>query len=92
MVDVVARPVGEHRVDEHRLDLGSQRVVERASRGVVGGCSSSKSQPIRPRSRFVAATYALINIDDAETGLLSPPRTTIPYSVSIPHTLGSAMT
>jgi hypothetical protein len=61
-------------------------------RASLAGCSSSKSQPIRPRSRFVAATYALINIDDAETGLLSPPRTTIPYSVSIPHTLGSAMT
>jgi hypothetical protein len=40
----------------------------------------------------VAATYALISIDDAETGLLSPPRTTMPYSVSIPQTLGSAMT
>jgi hypothetical protein len=34
----------------------------------------------------------LISIDEADTGLLSPPRTTMPYSVSIPQTLGSAMT
>jgi len=61
-------------------------------RASLAGCSSSKSQPTRPSLRFVvAATYALINNDDAETGLFSAPRTAMAYSVSMPHTLGNAM-
>ena len=35
---------------------------------------------------------ALINNDDADTGFDSPPRTMMPYSVSMPQTFGSAMT
>ena len=37
VVDVVAGAVGEHGVDEHRLDLGCDHVVEREAAGVVGG-------------------------------------------------------
>src|SRR3546814_1923606 len=60
------------------------------------GCSSSKSQPTRvlaaPRSlRASSCTYALISTDDAAIGFDSPPRTMIPYSVSIPRTFCRAI-
>ena len=48
VVDVVARAVREHRVDEMRLDLGRLRAVACESRARRGpGDSSSKSQPTR---------------------------------------------
>ena len=37
VVDVVAGAVGQHRVDEVRLDVGRQRVVEAEPAGVVAG-------------------------------------------------------
>src|SRR5207248_3098743 len=57
--------------------------------------SSSKSQPTRPSpplERASAETYALISSDDAVMGFDSPPpRSTMPYSVSMPQTLRRAM-
>src|SRR5262249_21917083 len=52
------------------------------------GLSSSKSQTVR-RSRV--AVYALMSTDEAATGVEAAPRTAMPYSVSIPHTLRIAM-
>ena len=37
VVDVVARTVGEHGVDEVGLDLGREQIVEREAAGVVAG-------------------------------------------------------
>jgi hypothetical protein len=48
------------------------------------GDSSSKSQPTL---RCSSATYELIRTDEAAMGFESgPPRTMIPYSVSMPQT------
>ena len=48
VVDVVARAVGEHRVDEMRLDLGRLRAVAgEPTRVAARVISSSKSQPTR---------------------------------------------
>src|SRR5262245_53684063 len=69
--------------------MDSSRLKPRAA---VPGCSSLKSQPVRGgRRSLIFAMNAVTNSHDAETGFESPPRTMIPYSVSIPHTFGSAI-
>jgi hypothetical protein len=79
VVDVVARAVGEHRVDEVGLDLGGSPT----GRPRVTPRSSSKSQPTRCLD--VAADQS----DEASTGLGRCAALT-PNSVSIPQTLGMA--
>ena len=95
VVDVVAGAVGEHRVDEVRLDLGRHRALGARSRGRrCPGDSSSKSQPTFGRGRRrrgLPGQLLHVGVDQHRRGgdrvRLAAPRTRIPYSVSIPQTL-----
>ena len=87
VVDVVARAVGEHRVDEVRLDLGRLRAVAREAARVASG-----------RLVFeVPADAALLDVAvDQQATTRRPgsgsgaPRNATPYSVSMPTIFGTA--
>ena len=87
VVDVVAGAVGEHRVDEVRLDLGRLRAVAGEAARVAAGRLVLE----------VPADAVLLDVpvdqearrDDRDSGP-GAPRSATPYSVSMPTIFGTA--
>ena len=87
VVDVVAGAVGEHRVDEVGLDLGRLRAVAGEAAGVAAG-RLVVEVPADPAVLDVAVDQQRRREHRVRVGARRA--ATTPYSVSIPHTFGTA--